>query len=270
MTKVKVIGGLGNQLFQYFFARTLKIKLNTKVELDISDFSIYKLHDFNLNNLLNVKLIISKKKKILQKFFLKKKKELDPFKFDHKIFNEKYSFYDGYWQSYKYFDKYWYIFKKDLKNEKHIINLGILKKIRNSNSVSVHIRRGDYVENTKTSKFHGNLDVNYYKKAIKFFENKYTNVEFFFFSDDIKWTKKMFVNKKYHFIKNKKKQIRDPSIDLILMKNCKHNIIANSTFSWWGAWLNENKNKIVCAPRQWTVNRKITETDLVPKGWKII
>ena len=270
MTKVKIIGGLGNQLFQYFFARSLKLKFNINVKLDLSDFEIYKLHQYNLNNFLKLKLPISEKKYSFINFFLNKKKENDPFKFDDTIFKKKFSYYDGYWQSYRYFNKFWCLFKNDFKFDNKYTNIQILNKIKNSNSVAVHVRRGDYVDNNRTSKFHGNLNIKYYNRSIKFFENKYKNIKFFFFSDDIEWVKKQFNNKKYHFIENDKKKIKMPISDLILMKNCKHNIIANSTFSWWGAWLNDNKSKTVCVPKYWTAKRKITDTDLIPNNWKII
>ena len=89
MTKVKIIGGIGNQLFQYFFTRSLKLKFNINVELDLSDFEIYKLHQYNLNNFLKLKLPISKNRYSFIKLFLKKKREYDPFKFDKTIFKKK-------------------------------------------------------------------------------------------------------------------------------------------------------------------------------------
>ena len=270
IAKVKIIGGLGNQLFQYFFARSLSINSGCKVELDISDFSSnkYTLHKLNINQL-NLKLPFSKNKFNFSNLLLKNKKEEDPFKFDENIFKKKYASYQGYWQSYKYFEKNWHNFKDDINFEKFNYNFEILNEIKRSNSISVHIRRGDYIENSKTSQFHGNIKLNYYKNAINNIQNKIENSKFFFFSDDIEWVKNNFSDKKFYFVENSKQDLKTPFKDLFLMKNCKHNIIANSTFSWWGAWLNENNNKIVLAPKDWTTNRKTITTDLIPKWWHI-
>ena len=122
-----------------------------------------------------------------------------------------------------------------------------LNQIKSLNSISVHIRRGDYVTNLKTSAVHGNLELDYYKKAIHLIRKQLKNSFFFFFSDDIELTKNNFNDENFYFVENNYNDLVLPFKDLLLMKNCKHNIIANSTFSWWGAWLNENPNKMIFA-----------------------
>ena len=269
--KVKILGGLGNQLFQYFFARSLKIKLKCAVELDISEFSSnnYKTHDLNLNYL-NLKLPFTKSKNLFLNLFHKSQKDDDPFKFNKNIYNKKYLNYIGYWQSYKYFENYWKLFKDDF-NFKDISTKNLLfDNIYNNNSVSVHIRRGDYITNKDVSVIHGNLQLDYYKKALDLTKKNIINPKFFFFLDYIKWVKNNFKGENFFYIDNNNHELKKPFKDLFLMKNCKHNIIANSTFSWWGAWLNESSNKIVITPKYWSSNRKSDSTDLIPPQWIIL
>ena len=139
-----------------------------------------------------------------------------------------------------------------------------LNLINNKNSVAIHIRRGDYLNDPKVRCIHGILGSDYYKKSINYIKKKVKNPFFFIFSDDIELVKKnfsFFNNKKYIFIDTKS------SInDLYLMSNCKHFIIANSTFSWWGAWLSKNKRKIVCAPKRW-LRARISTPDIIPESW---
>ena len=124
------------------------------------------------------------------------------------FFKRKFSYYDGYWQSYKYFDNFWYIFKNDFKFNNRYANSQILNKIKNSNSVAVHIRRGDYVNNSRTSKFHGNLDLKYYNKSIKFFENKFKNIKFFFSLMILTGLKKNLIIKNITSLKMIKKKLK--------------------------------------------------------------
>ena len=190
--------------------------------------------------------------------------------FDQNIFNKRFDNYIGFWQSYKYFIDNWNFFKDEINLEKFNTDPVTLNQIRISNSISVHIRRGDYINNLKTSAVHGNLKLDYYKKAIHLIHGQFKNSIFFFFSDDIDWVKNNFNEKNFHFVENNYNDLNLPFKDLLLMKNCKHNIIANSTFSWWGAWLNENSNKIVFAPEYWTSKIKSANTDLIPKKWNIL
>jgi hypothetical protein len=269
--KVKITGGLGNQLFQYFFARSLNIKLKCNVELDVSEFTTgkYKTHDLNLNNL-DLKLPFSVNKNFFLSLFFKPIVDKNPFKYCNSIFDNQYFNYIGYWQSYKYFEEYWSVFKKDFIFEKKISTNPLLDKIINNNSVSVHIRRGDYIANKKNSMIHGNLQISYYMEAIKLIKRKVTKPKFFFFSDDINWVKKNFNSEEFFFINNNPTEIKKPFKDLYLMKHCKHNIIANSTFSWWGAWLNDRIDKIVIAPKYWSSNQMSKTTDLIPPNWIIL
>lgn len=176
----------------------------------------------------------------------------------------------GYFQSYKYLVNYENeiraLFNFPLDNM-DTVNSQIINTILNlPNTVSIHIRRGDYVENTKTQQRHGNCSLSYYNDAINHMSSKYGDLNLFFFSDDINWVKSEFkdVSHSKLFIDNNKNE--DSWKDMHVMSMCKHNIIANSSFSWWSAWLNSNPNKCVIAPKYWFSNVE-SSNDLLPENW---
>ena len=154
----------------------------------------------------------------------------------------------GYWQSYRYFMDYdnfiRNIFEFSFSVEK------------NYNTASIHIRRGDYL---KFSDCHTNLSDTYYHKAMSIVDAD----RYIIFSDDIDWCKGKFIGSQFNFA-----QGNSPAVDMALMANCSHNIIANSSFSWWGAWLNKNPSKKVIAPTNWFGHALPHNTkDLLPKEW---
>ncbi len=137
--------------------------------------------------------------------------------------------------------------------------------ILNSDSVSLHIRRGDYAKDKKTNAYHGLLSLQYYHNAISKMSNIVNKPQFFIFSDDIKWVKENFkIAFPAIFILNSNDKAYE---DLFLMTLCKNHIIANSSFSWWGAWLCTNPSKIVYAPKQWLAVNNHQTSDLIPKDW---
>lgn len=294
MTKkiVKLNGGLGNQMFQYAFALALADKFNSDIVFDFSYFEdvkaneevitrVFELNTFNLDckivsneDLARVKRPDFKSK--LKKFWAKKFpdkyginyiREKHAFVFDKKLINNSnYMCYEGYFQNEKYFKHLRddLLKKFSLNGPLDEQNQFALDKILETNSVSIHIRRGDYVNLEYVNKIHGICSLDYYKKAIEYTSKHIENPHFFLFSDDICWV-------------NKNLKIEHPFtivdfnqnkgwLDLNLMKHCKHNIIANSSFSWWGAWLNENPNKIVIAPKRW-VAKKTKKCNITPPEW---
>ena len=162
----------------------------------------------------------------------------------------------GCFQSYKYFQKY----ENDIKrlfapNATESSNLSAAYNL--ANAVSIHIRRGDYL---RLSDHHYNLQIGYYRNAIDYFQG----LNFLVFSDDIDWCKSVFEGDNFTFVED-----LDDAASLYLMTLCKHNIIANSTFSWWGAWLNPNKDKVVIYPNKWfgPANSHLSTSDLFPDEW---
>jgi len=148
-------------------------------------------------------------------------------------------------------------------------NLELLKEVQSEqSSISLHIRRGNYANIESVNLVHGTMPISYYEDAINFFEGEIVNPKFYVFSDDISWAKDNL-------------KLKHPSVfvdhnddkcdyeDLRLMANCKHHIIANSTFSWWGAYLNSNSTKIVIGPKQWfsDVDKNKEAVDIIPKNW---
>ena len=269
MIIIQLTGGLGNQLFQYAIGKKLAIQNNTELKLDTNFFKTYKWHEYSLTPFnIQTKYISILNKFLIQKGIIKTYSE-NSFDCDISVLEIPNNTYlKGYFQSYKYFNDLRDELLKDftIKAEPSEKNKLYLNEITNCNSISLHIRRGNYINIEHVNKHHGVCSIDYYKKAIEIITNKISDPLFFVFSDDIQWAKNNLT-----FIKNiKYVEINDAKTDyedLRLMANCRHQIIANSTFSWWGAWLNKNINKIVIAPQKWINDSSINTNDLIPNNW---
>ena len=293
MLIVSVFDGLGNQMFHYAFYKVLKTK-KKDVKLDIvSTWNKYRLdhNGYELNRVFKINTDIAtveERNRFLKDFFigrpLKKRDIIYRIKFkilkeknlvymwektkETISYNENYLkkdniYFFSHYQTEKYFKSIENELRKDYKFPllEDDRNKQILDKIKNTNSVSLHIRRGDYITSTS---FRGICSLNYYENAIKTIHKNIKNPYFFVFSNDINWCRQNFDIENIFFIDNNKG--KDSYKDMQLMSSCKHNIIANSTFSWWGAWLNNNKNKIVVAPNKWFNNVEGT-CDIIPENW---
>ena len=288
----KIHGGLGNQMFQYAIASILAKKQKSILKLDDRFFYNrekkigFTPRSFELSVFDNKYQIATTKE--ISVFFnlsifnrIKRKlgfntpkvfRELE-LGFDTSLMSMNAPVYlEGYFQSYLYLIGY-ERFVKDLFvfpiNQLDSANEKILKKLQNTVSVAIHIRRGDYVSDISTNSFHGVCDLSYYYKTIDYFLKHLKSPIFVFFSDDSQWTK----NKFQEFVPDSVfiDGNNDSGCwkDMLLMSKCKHQIIANSSFSWWAAWLNENEHKIIFAPKQWFVNEVANKSsnDLIPSSW---
>ena len=286
MIITKLTGGIGNQMFQYAMARAVAHLNKTGLMLDISWFDRVKTHtrrEYSLGNFnisgelfksgifhrILFKISFLENLRSPQKRYYIKEKQI--FHFDPEVFKISENVYlDGYWQNEKYFKDTEEIIRKEftLKNPFNKTISEIAEKISEANSISLHIRRGDYIEDKITNQLHGVCSLGYYSKAIDRILEKVSKPSFFIFSDDIEWVKNnLKLNYSTVFVSDN--PIKD-SEELILMSKCKHNIIANSSFSWWGAWLNQNPQKIVIAPKQWFKDSSIQTDDLIPYSWQKI
>ncbi|MEI9933483.1 MAG: alpha-1,2-fucosyltransferase [Ferruginibacter sp.] len=272
MVIVKLWGGLGNQLFQYALYLSYKEK-GVKSKLDKSFFeSVHEHNGYELEKVfgLHPDYASTSEKitaKAISKFFLKPfNHPYDEKKWGYGYYNERvanlhFGYLKGYWQTEKYFKaieekiKKQFIFPSLTDEE----NITTLKKITATNSVSIHIRRGDYLHSNRDWA----MNIDYYKNAIQLINQKIQDPYFFIFSDDMNWVKENIILENVVFVDWNKKE--NSFIDMQLMSACKHNIIANSSFSWWGAWLNANPNKIVIAPDNW-VDMQGTR-DVLPEEW---
>jgi hypothetical protein len=283
---VEILGGLGNQMFQYAMGKSIALKNGVDLKLDIRGFKDYEWHQFGLGNLsisaslatdeeirvflLREQSFLSRiKRKILNKpsiRFAEKNLEFDP-----KFCNIKNPAYlSGYWQSEKYFKEFSEVIRKELTVgiPPSDSNRYILGQIHDILSISLHIRRGNFVDTETVNKIHGTCSIEYYQEAIDFFGKRFSNPHFFIFSDDISWAKKnLFISHEHNFVDINAG--RNDYEDLRLMYNCKHHIIANSTFSWWAAWLNPNAEKLIVAPKQWFQDKEMNNSSnsIIPEEW---
>lgn len=288
MIIVNITGGLGNQFFQYAFAYSLAKKRQTQLKLDITAFKTYKLRQYKLDRYFiteeiatteEVKQLKYKQEHALTRLYRKLIKIPRPlantyykephFQLDKNTLSQQGSVYfDGYWQSYKYFQDYRESFLDifTLKENIHTNSKKYLQQILNNKAVSIHIRRGDYASNKKTNSVHGTCSLTYYQNGISYITQKIKDPHFFVFSDDLHWARdNLIINGPLTFI-----ELNHGNSDcdeMLLMSHCEHNIIANSSFSWWGAWLNQNPNKIVVAPQHWFRDASIKTEDLIPESW---
>ena len=292
MIVTKLTGGLGNQFFQYAAGLSVAIANNTTLKLDISSYQIsshrYRLDNFNITaEVLPIKtpsnLSQRIRKTILGRAISKLRREIearigssgtriykDPGKFDPNVLSLPDGIcLDGYWQSEKYFAHIADIIRREFtpKPQPTPANKEMAERITNCESVNLHIRRGDYVSNPEYNRVHGTCDISYYKKAVEMLSEEVGNPCFFVFSDDIDWAKNNLQLKfPTTFV-----DINGPDFDyedLRLMTQCKHHIIANSTFSWWGAWLCQYPQKIAIAPSRWFRDPDKDAADIIPAGWR--
>jgi len=290
MIIIKLEGGLGNQMFQYALANIVAKKNETTILIDNTFFSQtqkkegftprnFELSIFN-NTYINASssdIATFYKPSILEKF--KSKLGFNSFKvyyekqfgFDNNLQSINSPVYlSGYFQSYKYFIGHESFIRKLFAfpfEKLDAVNRKMLLKINNSNSISVHIRRGDYVSDKITQNYHGNCSLSYYEEAISNIASKIDDITFFFFSDDLEWVKKQFKDLSYPKFFIDHNQNNDNWKDMFLMSSCNHNIIANSSFSWWAAWLNANIDKKVIAPKKWFSDAEKNANDLIPVEW---
>lgn len=289
MIIVKLIGGLGNQMFQYALGKKMALLNDDKLLLDCSFFEEvgshtpreFELDVFNVAEKRATEADLSLFRKVNRGRLKSAFSKLFPTQSSYHIIKEQGHHFQptvldargdvmlvGYWQSEKYFAdirpdlQKAFQFCKDLS----AINLKVLEQISACEAVSIHIRRGDYVSNTSANSFHGLCDLDYYHRAIALMHGKKSEISFFIFSDDIEWAKENLVlNSPAYFIDHNTG--KSSFEDLRLMSLCKHNIIANSSFSWWGAWLNPNQDKIVIGPRMWFLDPSINTQDVLPESW---
>jgi hypothetical protein len=297
MIVINIQGGLGNQMFQYAFAKALSWRNQVDIKFDLGSFARYaglpaytprpyeldkvfgiqeKEYTIEDRNTLLPDSPLYKVKRLIERKILPANKQVyiaegnSGYRGD--LLHIKHNCYlDGYWQSELYFKDY---------NEE-VKKLFVLRYLSDSTlnwkrtieneqvSVSIHVRRGDYVSNPEIAKIHGVCDKEYYERAIAFLEQKLQKpLSLFFFSDDIAWVKE-----NMHFNGHQHTYVQLDNVpaaeEMYLMSQCQHNIIANSSFSWWGGWLNTNPNKTVVAPQRWFAGGAyINNTEfIIPKSW---
>ena len=292
MIIIKLQGGLGNQMFQYAFGKALSLKYSCRLKVDVgflkanaNDEDGFTAREYELDIFdTHIKTASSK----LVRGFEKEnnfKKILHRFKMPYKkVYHEsKLSTQEqiaqirppvlliGYWQSESFFIKYSDRIRKEFvfKNAAGKVDALLKAKIDQVHSVSVHIRRGDYVTNPVANDVLGILDMKYYADAMELMNSKVDNAFYLFFSDDPDWVRSQFGHLPNSVVVDQN-GAENNDADMYLMSLCRHNIIANSSFSWWGAWLNDHINKIVIAPKLWNKNVQFSNNGLIPAEWYLI
>lgn len=283
MIIVKLSGGLGNQLFQYALGRHLAVLNQTELKLDSSfpenshpwTYRSFGLDVFNIKAVKATESEIQQmigRRNLFQRFVTfwynrsSAYRKEPHFHFYEPVLDLKDNHYlEGYWQSENYFADVADLIRQELTLKSPLSghSQAAKERIRQSNSVSVHIRRGDYLTCSKANRYLQPCDLAYYQKAADYIGRHVENPVFFVFSDEPKWAKQHFILPfpLYYEEGNAAHE------DLLLMASCRHHIIANSTFSWWGAWLNQDPHKIVIAPQQWFSAGRFDTRDLLPESW---
>ncbi len=286
-------------MFQYALGRSLSILHKREMRLDLDFYKnqnskwalrTYALDHFNIhprvagqNELRPFQKYLQPK--IFSKFlrrasvvvpFAAKSYIFEPlgqnFTFDEHLLTAKFKmkvYLDGFWQTEKYFKPIEDIIRKDFEfaEQPDAVNQRMLNEIENQTSVAIHIRHGDNA--TKIASHHGVLPISYYQKAVKELIETINNPYFYIFSDDPAWAKEnLKLNHPSVFVSHNGEEKHYE--DLRLMSRCKHHIIGNSTFSWWGAWLGKKTGQQVYVPSRYHMNTNISMGNLYPKDWKLI
>lgn len=279
MLIVKVHYGLGNQLFQYAFARSMSLRKNIPFALDLHFYAkhqqdqhhprVYQLNRFRIEeNIAPDKDVMTfKEPGFVQRRVASLGNLIKPY-FSRRIVYERGLSYDpnilrvnddvylsGYWQDLRYFEEFGEVIRKDLqwKEDADGRNRDLLKILQSVESVGIHFRRGDYLTDQYTVEQVGMADLAYYEESIARIEQACRDLRYFVFTDDPEWVKRHFnLDSGYELVTlNDQKNAFE---DLRLLSSCKHRIISNSSFAWWGAWLGERPGAMTFAPAVWRKN----------------
>jgi hypothetical protein len=285
---VRLMGGLGNQMFQYAAGRQLAHVRRTPLKLDLAEVnrdlhrsyrlghlsvtattaSAHELARFQASGNRWVRTLRSVSDRLLPATSHVVVKERT-FRHDPGLLERSGHVYLwGYWQSEKYFQRVADVVRTEFAVNENLdaVNARLLDAIRRGNSVSLHVRHGDYASNPEFLKVHGLCPPEYYTAALDRIGSSVQNPEFFVFSDEPDWARQhLEIAGPAHFIDNNGSD--GDYLDLHLMSQCKHHIIANSSFSWWGAWLARNPHKSVIAPSRWFSGADLDTSDLIPADW---
>ncbi len=278
---------MGNQLFQYAAGKALSLRKGTPLYLDISGFDhlpegttkrVFELKPLQIcaapaspsqvEKLANPQGLA----RIWNKWmpYYRKRIYQEPFyHFDPHFFRaSSNTILKGYWQSERYFGDFQDIIRRELTVRTPLTPAteALARKIASVNAVSVHIRRGDYANDAKTNSYHGLCSPEYYRRALRLIAEKTRDIELFVFSDEIPWAKENLLTEFPVTFVDHNDSLHAYE-DLHLMSCCRHHIIANSSFSWWGAWLNHKPGKIVIATAQWFAQSDSDTKDLLPQEW---
>ena len=293
MIVVKLMGGLGNQMFQYALGKSLAMRYPKALFFDDSffnkhnDFADIPKRELQLNHFnFDWEVIDSDTLRKFyhpnpfQKHILNKIKKFSKtvyiengLQFHNDVLNVgSATVFDGYWQNERYFSEFEELIRQDFifKTLPNYASLEIKADIvKKDNSVSVHVRRGDYISSDKINALYGTCSLDYFYKAMNMMEVKLKDPHFYFFSDDTDWVEKnLQINYPRSTIISHNKGI-DSWQDMMLMSSCENHVISNSSFSWWGAWLNPRLDKIIIAPYKWFNDEGLNTQSqyIVPKSW---
>lgn len=292
MKIVKLKGGLGNQMFQNAFAKYVAKHTKDEVKLDFSSYAELVNDDIRKPRLLkfNISQGVASEKEIAQHTLLSHGGNSLSFSYKVKIlfeaiFNKKYCFewkrgdllsgkqvkkydyFDGYWQSIEYIEPLRNYLLEEFTPNYEISDSAKrqIEEMQVHDSVFVGVRKGDYTANAKARKHYGIITNEYYLKAMEYVTTKVENPVFHIFSNDIEWCKKNLDFKDYKVVFRGKEVQTDDFEELMIMKSCKHAIISNSTFNWWGAFLINNPARVIVCPLRWFNDD--TPINIVPKEW---
>ena len=287
MKIVRLVGRLGNQMFIYAFARAIEYYTGEKVYFDISFYETHPHDTLELENIFELQLDIISKKDIPKKFarspfagvpFIANHKKIFKLLLKDNITREKHpnkfqpnlltvkgdAYFDGYFQCEKYFKD----IEEDIKKAftfKAVNNAELIKKREEIEEyecpVFINVRRGDYVTLAQKNVVNWLCDMSYYQKAARFMKEKFPNCTFIAVSDEPQWLKEnLKIDYPFEIYSS-----NTPYWDIYLLQACKHGICANSSYSWWAAWLIDNKDKVIIAPDPWLQYGRYV--DIIPDNW---
>jgi len=292
MIVTQIYGGLGNQMFQYAVGRVLSLVRHVALVLDISEFDAKAQHQgFELDRVFGLNTRHISRQQLLRLFGwrvnslpqrLAARWPHFPLA-DKRIIIEPHldywsgiddapstSYLRGFWQSEQYFQACEDLIRSDFQFKAPLMGQALdwAGQMQLGQSVSLHIRRGDYIENSATRAYHGVCSLDYYMQAVAAIASQVSQPKFFVFSDDLDWARdNLRIDYPVHFV-NGNEGVSSYR-DMQLMSLCRHHIIANSSFSWWGAWLNARTDKMVFAPARWFASRS-TPKSLYPDHWTVL